>query len=76
MEEIIKTILAAGGGVGSALLVYYVWKIEPRLRSIEITVLQGQQIDLLKLVRDVSRIPEIHERAKELLTAVEVKLKE
>ena len=67
MEDLIKTVLATGGGIGSVLLIYYVWRIEPRLRSMEITILQGQQVELLRLTRTASLSPELHENAMALL---------
>lgn len=73
--EVIKFI-ATGGSVTAALLIYYVWRIEPRLRSMEMTQLQGQQVDLLKLAKDLASVPELHERAQRILKDTEHKIEE
>lgn len=65
--------IAAGGSVTSIMLLYQVFRIEPRLRSLENTLLQGQQVDLLKLTRDFADRPELHAKAVELLQAVQTK---
>lgn len=68
--------VAAGGSVTTIMLLYQVFRIEPRLRSLENTLLQGQQVDLLKLTRDLADRPELHERAVALLQSVQEKQKE
>lgn len=74
MEEILKFV-AAGGSVTTGILIYYIWKIDPRIRSLEFTILQGQKIDLLKLTKELSHLPDAHEKAKNMLQDVETQLK-
>lgn len=69
MNEVIQFV-AAGGSVTAALLIYYVIMIEPRLRSLEKTQLQGQQVDLLKLTRDLANSPALAEKTQQLLEKV------
>lgn len=75
MDELIKFI-AAGGSITTGLLIWYVYKIEPRLRSLEHTQALGQQVDLLKLTKDLAAIPELHDRAQYLLKDIEKKIEE
>jgi len=74
MEELIKFV-AAGGSVTTILLLYYIYKIEPRMRSMEQTILQGQQVDLLKLVETLSH-PDLHAKAAQILKNVEKQIKD
>lgn len=73
MDEIIKYI-AAGGSVTTGLLIYYVWRIAPRLESLEKTQLQGQQVDLIKLAKDAALSPNLRDKSAELLKTTEAKL--
>lgn len=75
MDELLKFV-AAGGSITTGLLIWYVYKIEPRLRSLEQTILQGQQVDLLKLSKDISIAPALQERAQLELKRVEQKVGE
>lgn len=75
MEEALKFV-AAGGSVTTILLLYYIYKIEPRLRSMEKTQLQGQQIDLLKLCKELVQHPASADKAQLLLKNVEAQLEE
>lgn len=75
MDEIIKFI-AAGGSVTTGLLIWYVYKIEPRLRSLETNFLLGKQVELLRLSKEAGLHPDLHESAMGLLREVEDKLKQ
>lgn len=75
MEEIIK-LIAAGGGIGvSATWAYWLWRIEPRLRSLEITILRGQKIDMLHMVRDLAVGSDLHAAATNMLEEINDNLK-
>jgi hypothetical protein len=75
MDEALK-YLAGGGSLTALLLVYHVWKVVPALTEMKQIILQGQQIDLLKLVRDLSNHPEALEQAQRILADVNTKLKQ
>lgn len=75
MEEIIK-LIAAGGGIGvSATWAYWLWHIEPRLRSLEVTILRGQKIDMLHMVRDLAVGSDLHVAATNMLEEINDNLK-
>lgn len=75
MEEIIK-LIAAGGGIGvSATWAYWLWRIEPRLRSLEVTILRGQKIDMLHMVRDLAVGSDLHVAATNILEEINDNLK-
>lgn len=75
MEAEILKWIAAGGSVTTGLLVYYVYKIEPRLRSLELTILRGQKIALLHLAKDLAVGSDLHESATQILEEVNETLK-
>lgn len=81
MDEILKYV-AGGGSLTAALLIYHVWKVVPAMQDskeaileLKQIILQGQQIDLLKLVRDLSAHPAALEQAQKMLTQVQTQLK-
>jgi len=74
MNEALKWI-AGGGSFGTLLAIFYIWRIEPRLRSMEITMLQGQKIELLQLAKTLIQHPELHNAAMCAITDTEDKLK-
>lgn len=74
MQELLAFV-AAGGSVTTVILLYYIYKIEPRLRSMERTQLQGQQVDLMKLAKELSH-PAFKEKSETLLKDVEKQLAE
>jgi hypothetical protein len=73
MEEALKWI-AGGGSFGTLLAIFYIYRIEPRLRSLELTILQGQKIELIRLTKTITLHPDLHESAMNVMTDVDKKL--
>lgn len=67
--------IAGGGSFGTLLAIYYIWKIEPRLRSMENTTLREQRIKLLELSVQLSQAPLLHAEAMHMVTEVEATIK-
>lgn len=67
MEEALKWI-AGGGSFGTLLAIFYIWRIEPRLRSMEITILEGQKIEILRMTKTITMHPDLHEAAMCMLS--------
>ena len=75
MEEILKG-LATGAGTAGAILAYYLWKLEPRLRSMEVTLNRQGRIDLLRLAASPHVAPELKEAAKNIIEEIDKSLAE
>lgn len=72
MDEFLKIFLSgAGVGLSGILLGYYIIKLEPRMRSLEITILRGQRIDLLRIAQQVSEDNELHRVASKMIEEVD-----
>lgn len=75
MEEVIK-LIAAGGGIGvSATWAYWLWKLEPRFKSLEEAVYTQAKVDLLRLAASATVAKELREIANIMVTEVDEKLK-
>lgn len=74
MDEALKWI-AGGGSFGTLLAIFYIWRIEPRLRSMEITILQGQKIEILRMTKTITMHPELHAAAMSMLSDTDEKMK-
>lgn len=70
MNEALKWI-AGGGSFGTLLAIFYIWKIAPRLHSLELTILRQQRIKLLDLAARVAQYPTLHAEAMEMLQEVD-----
>lgn len=76
MDEIIKFLSTPAGqttlqgGIAGVVLLVYLFKVEPRLKSMEQTMLRGQKIDLLKIIKQSSKSSEATNAAENLLTEV------
>lgn len=73
-DEALKWI-AGGGSFGTLLAIFYIWKIEPRLRSLELTILRQQRIKLLGIITRVSSNPQLHSEAMDILAEVDDSMK-
>lgn len=72
MDELFKVILSgAGAGMSGILLGYYVIKLEPRLRSMEITILRGQKIDLVRIAQQVAEDSVLHKSATQMIEEID-----
>lgn len=70
MNEALKWI-AGGGSFGTLLAIFYIWKIAPRLYSLELTILRQQRLKLLELAARVSQNPTLHAEAMEMIREVD-----
>lgn len=78
MDGLFETALKwiAGGGSLTALqLIWHILKIEPRLKSLEMTILRGQKIKLLELAIQAGKNPVLHADAMEMFAEVETAMK-
>lgn len=73
-DEAIKWV-AGGGSFGTALAIFYIWKIAPRLYSLEMTILRQQRIKLLEMAQNLAKHPALHAEAMDMLSEVEASIK-
>jgi len=74
MNEALKWI-AGGGSFGTLLAIFYIWKIAPRLHSLELTILRQQRIKLLDMAARVSQSAVLHAEGMEMLSEVDDSIK-
>lgn len=69
MEEFLKPLLS-GAGFAGGLLVYFFWKIEPRLGSMERAMLLSSKVELLRIAAMTSIHPQLKDAAQSMLNEV------
>lgn len=70
MEEYLKPLLS-GAGFAGALLVYFFVRIEPRLRSMEMTILRSTRADLLRIAAISTIHPQLKEAAQTMIKEID-----
>lgn len=73
MEELYK-LAASGAGFAGLLVVYYLVRLEPRLRAVEEAIARQGRIDLLRLAASPLVAPELKEAARSLIQEVDASL--
>lgn len=74
MEELWKFL--AGTGVAGAVLVWHLWRLEPRLRAIEVALLIKSKVDLMQMAMLPRVAPELKEAQIALVKQIDEALKE
>lgn len=69
MDELWKFL--AGTGVAGAVLAYHLWRLEPRLKSIEEAIVRQSKIDLLRLAASPLVAPELKIVAKGMIEDID-----
>ena len=70
MEEILK-LIATGGGIGvSATWAFWLWRLEPRLKAIEIALNMQSKVELLRLAASPYVASELKESARRFLEEI------
>ena len=70
MDEVLKALV--NSGVSGAILAFFLWRLEPRLRAIEDAIGRQGKIDLLRLAASPHVAPELKEAAKDLIKEIEI----
>ena len=74
MEELYK-LAASGAGFAGLLVVYYLVRLEPRLRALEEAIARQGKIDLLRMAASPLVAPELKEVAKNMIQEIDSSLK-
>ena len=69
MEQFIQS-LASGAGVAGVILGYYLWRLEPRLKSMEDTLARQGKIDLLRLIASPHVASELKQEAEKMVAEI------
>jgi hypothetical protein len=69
MEQFVQS-LASGAGVAGVILGYYLWRLEPRLKSMEDTLARQGKIDLLRLIASPHVAPELKAEAQKMVAEI------
>lgn len=74
MEELFK-LAASGAGFAGLLVVYYLVRLEPRLRALEEAIARQGKIDLLRMAASPLVAPELKEVARTMIQELDASLK-